>query len=423
MTRRSETDQAPTGMARLREVALLFLRLGCTAFGGPAAHVGIMEDEIVRRRGWVSREQFLDLLGAVNLIPGPNSTEMAIHIGFLRAGWPGLVAAGCAFILPAAVLVTAMAWVYIEFSGLPHFDGLLYGMKPVVIAIIAQALWRLGRTAMRTRLLALVAVLGAVAGAFGLGTLTVLIGGGLAVGLAAALRQRPAKCLKPVVAMLLVAGCILAIAYGLAPGGSSAGGEFGMGALFLYFLKIGSVLYGTGYVLLAFLQTDLVPAWVTDRQLADAMAVGQVTPGPLFTTATFIGYLKGYHYDHWGLVGGLTGAAVATVAIFLPAFLYVAVSGLIVPRLKKSPVAKAFLEGVTVTALALMVVVTWKLGQEAVCPRLSAGDFHRAATDVPTVVLALGSLVLLLRWRVNSAWLILGGAAAGLGLVAAGIGP
>lgn len=425
------------------EVAAVFLRLGCTAFGGPAAHVSIMEDELVRRRGWLSREQFLDLLGIVNLIPGPNSTEMAMYVGHVRAGWLGLVAAGCAFILPATLMVTAIAWAYVRLQGLAGLDehggpmsvlfhGLLYGMKPVVIAIITQALWRLGRTAVKTPLLAAVGLAVAITGWLELDALMLMLGGGLVVGLARAAQgtvpifghgfdtmsgqsasARKWDCppslaanTRQVAIMLLVTAGILGIAFGLAQLGSASGNDYSLVALFLYFLKIGAVLYGTGYVLLAFLQADLVPGWITASQLLDATAVGQVTPGPLFTSATFIGYLK----------GGPVGAVVATVAIFLPAFIYTALSGKLVPRLKESPIARAFLDGVNVAALALMAVVTWKLGCQALVEP-GTGQLLWAP-----VVLALVSLALLLWRRVPSIWLLLGGALAGIALAAAGMG-
>jgi chromate transporter len=376
--------------ASLRELAFLFLKLGTTAFGGPAAHVGMMEDEVVRRRGWISREKFLDLLGATNLIPGPNSTEMTIHIGYLRAGWRGLLVAGSCFILPAMLMVTAIAAAYVRFGALPEAAGLLYGVKPVVIAVIVQALWRLGRVAIKTKSLALIGLAAVSLNFLGANELIVLFGAGVIVPFArwietARKRGTRLPAFFGLSATPLVPMGATAAASGAAP--------FGLWPLFLCFLKIGSVLFGSGYVLLAFLRADLVEHfhWITEAQLLDATAVGQVTPGPVFTTATFIGYL----------LGGLPGAGIATVGIFLPAFFFVAASGPLVPRLRRSPAAAAFLDGVNVGSLALMAVVTWELGRAAV-------------TDLTTTTLALASAVLLMRFRVSSVWLVLGGALTGL---------
>lgn len=359
---------------RLGELAWLFLRLGTTAFGGPAAHIAMMQDEVVRRRGWLSQEEFLDLLGATNLIPGPNSTEMAIHVGRLRAGWPGLAVAGACFILPAALIVTGLAWGYVHLGASPQAAGLLYGVKPVVIAVVAQALWSLGRAAVKSWGLAMVA-------------LAVLAGEVLGVG---------------EIPLLALAGIATAAAHwiGRRRGSAAAVAPFGLWPLFVVFAKIGSVLYGSGYVLLVFLRSELVArlGWLTERQLLDAVAVGQVTPGPVFTTATFLGYV----------LGGGPGAVAATLGIFLPAFFFVAVSGPLIPRLRRSPTAGAVLDGVNVASLGLMVVVSWQLARTAL-------------VDVFTVLLAGVSLLLLVRYRINSAWLVLGGAV--LGLVGTALAP
>ena len=369
----------------LRELAWLFLRLGTTAFGGPAAHIAMMEDEVVRRRQWLSREEFLDLLGATNLIPGPNSTEMAIHIGHRRAGWAGLVVAGSCFILPATLIVTAIAWAYVRFGQLPKVEGLLYGVKPVIIAVVLQALWGLGRTALKTKPLAGVAVVAATLSFLGVNELLLLFSAGLLVAATRWVMHRQHMPLLGLAPLLPLAG-----AAGVA---GAAAAPFGLWPMFLFFLKIGSVLFGSGYVLLAFLRADLVDRWhwLTESQLLDAIAVGQITPGPVFTTATFIGYI----------LSGVPGATLATVGIFLPAFFFVAISGPLVPRLRRSPVAGAFLDGLNVASLALMAVVTWQLGRVAVC-------------DWITAALAVASGVLLFRYRVNSAWLVLGGAVAGV---------
>jgi chromate transporter len=394
-------EPKPGGRAALGEVALLFLRLGTVAFGGPAAHIAIMEDEFVRHRRWLSQETFLDLLGAVNLIPGPNSTEMAIYIGYLRAGWAGLLVAGTCFILPAMLMVTAIAWAYVRFGGLPKFAALLYGVKPVVVAVILQALWGLGRKAFKTPFLAVIGLLAAAAGFLGVDALTVLLLAGGIVGLWEGRRQQRGRRLRPIGIMLLTAGSILAFSFAAMMLSSGPKTPFGTERLFLYFVKVGSVLYGSGYVLLAFLQTDLVTRWqwLTPAQLLDATAVGQVTPGPVFTTATFIGFVLGA--EHGGWPGGLVGAVVATVGIFLPSFVFIAVSRPLVPRLRQSPIAGAFLDGVIVASLAFMAVVTWQLGRAAI-------------VDIPTILLAVASMILLTRYRVNSAWLVLGGATVGL---------
>jgi chromate transporter len=361
----------------LRELAGLFLKLGTIAFGGPAAHIAMMEDEVVRRRGWLTREAFLDYLGATNLIPGPNSTELAIHIGRERAGWPGLLVAGTCFILPAAVIVTGLAWAYLRFGRLPAAAGVLYGVKPVVIAVVLQALWGLGRTAVKSPVLAALGL--AAMGAVGAGVheLLVLIAAGAVMATIRAGRAGRA------------AGAFAGLGVTLAP----AAAPFSLGGLFGVFLKIGAVLFGSGYVLLAFLRADLVErlGWLSERQLLDAIAVGQITPGPVFTTATFVGYL----------LGGGPGALVATVGIFLPAFVFVALSGVLVPRLRRSAAAGAALDGVNVASLALMALVTLQLARTAL-------------VDAATVALAAASALLLLRWRVNSAWLVLAGALAGL---------
>lgn len=351
-----------------------------------------MEDEVVQRRAWLTRDQFLDYLGATNLIPGPNSTELAIHIGHARAGWWGLVVAGTSFILPATLIVAALAWAYVRYSGLPGVAGVLYGVKPVVIAVVVQALWRLGRSAVKTRGLAVLAVAAIGVVVAGVNELIVLGGAGLAmaawrVTTERRVREHRAFGLAPV---LLFGAAGVPTAAGASAGAAAA--AFGLWPLFLVFAKIGAVLFGSGYVLLAFLRADLVERlhWLTERQLLDAIAIGQVTPGPVFTTATFVGYL----------LGGGWGASVATIGIFLPAFLFVALSGVLLPRLRHSATAGAVLDGVNVASLALMAVVSWQLGRAAL-------------VDPPAIALALVSAIALFRYQINSAWLIAGGAVLG----------
>lgn len=373
----------------LFEVAGLFLRLGCTAFGGPAAHIALMEQETVIRRGWLSREEFLDLLGVVNILPGPNSTEMAIFLGHRRAGRLGLLLGGVCFILPAALIVSVIAWGYLKFGKMPETRGLLYGVKPVIIAVIVQALWNLGRTAVKTRMLGIVGIGAAALYYLGINPLYVLLLiGMLMMAVRASSQPKGAvACLTPFLGM--TSATPLAAATG-------AVAPFSLWVMSLFFLKVGAVMFGSGYVLLAFLHADLVEHWhwLTENQLLDAVSVGQFTPGPLFTAATFIGYI----------LGGPKAALLATVAIFLPAFVFVAVSGSLVPRLRKSPLAGAFLDGVNVASLALMAVVTWQLGRAAL-------------VDWLTISLAVAAAVWLLFYRVNSTWLILGGAALGLARV------
>jgi chromate transporter len=379
----------------LLDLAGVFLKLGTTAFGGPAAHVALMEQEFVRKRGWLSHAEFLDLLGIVNLIPGPNSTEMAILIGYRRQGWAGLLLGGICFILPAMLIVSCLAWAYCRFGALPQIVGVLYGVKPVIIAIIAQALWNLRRAAIKTKLLALVGVAAAALSTCGFNVLLVLLLAGVFMAALQTVRHRSKGTLPTLLPFLGFGKPELSLLGTVAVVGTVAAAPFGLMKLFLIFLKTGAVLFGSGYVLLAFLRGDFVEHrhWLTENQLLDAVAVGQFTPGPVFTTATFIGYL----------LGGPWGALVATVGIFLPAFILVAISGPLIPRLRASPVAGAFLDGVNVASLALMALVTCQLGMAAL-------------VDWPAWLLAGITALLLLRYRINSAWLVLSGAAIGLGL-------
>lgn len=374
----------------LGELAWLFLRLGATAFGGPAAHIAMMQDEVVRRRKWLSEQSFLDLLGAANMIPGPNSTELAIHIGWARRRWAGLIVAGLCFIVPAVCITGALAWAYVRFGSLPTAEWLLYGVKPVIIGVVAQAIWSLAPKAARNtplRLLGLLAVAGAAAG---VNELAVLFGSGFIAALGSALGRGGARAgaFGPLVPVVPVSAAVA--------GASSVT----LSGLFWIFVKIGSVLFGSGYVLLAFLRADLVErlGWLTEAELVDAVAAGQITPGPVFTTATFIGYL----------LAGPSGALVATAGIFLPAFVFVALSGPLIPRLRASALAGAFLDGVNVASLALMAFVTVELARAAL-------------VDWPAVGLAVAGAVLLVRFELNATWLIAAGAAAGFAFRALGL--
>ncbi len=368
---------------QLAEVAWVALKLGCLAFGGPAAHIAMLHDEVVVRRRWLSEQEFLDLLGVTNLIPGPNSTEMVIHCSYRRAGWPGLVVGGTLFILPAALIVLALAWLYVRWGTLPQTIWLLDGVMPVIVAVVAQAIWTLGRSAVRRPVQIALAVAVFALYLWGIHELVLLAAAAATMLLIATLRRGRA------------------LALGLAPVGlaglgslpATAGAPVSLAQLFLTFLKIGSVLYGSGYVLLAFLRRDFVErlGWLTDRQLLDAIAVGQVTPGPVFTTATFVGYL----------VAGLPGAALATIGIFLPAFVFVAAVRPFVPRLRRSRWTAPFLDGLNVAALALMAGVLWQIGRTVL-------------VDPLALLLALSALIALVRFRINSAWLVLAGGAIGI---------
>ena len=379
-------DQQTKRAHSLLEIAKEFLRLGFVAFGGPAAHIAMMDERFVRRLAWMPGEQFLDLVGAVNLLPGPSSTELAIYLGQIAGGLPGLLVAGACFILPAAILVVGFAWAYMQFGALPQVAGLLFGIKPVVVALIAQAIWNLGKTALKSTSLAALAVLVVALAALGLPVLLLLIGAGV-LWMVVRQGQTLAKPNTGVTAFL-------------SSGAAGSGVTVGVIPAFLYFLKVGAVLFGSGYVLLAVLRADLVVRlhWLTDAQLLDAIAVSQATPGPFFTVATFIGYL----------LGGSKGAALATLGMFLPAFVYVAATAGFLPKLRKSPVASAFLDGVNASAVALMAYVGWQ--------------FTRAAlVNIPAIVLAVVSALVVFRYKVNSAWLVLGGAFAGILIRAFGL--
>ncbi len=374
--------------ASLGEIALVFLKLGTIAFGGPAAHLAMMEEEFVRRRKWITHAEFLDRLATANVIPGPSSTEVAIFVGQLKRGWLGLIVAGCCFIIPAAAIVSVIAWAYVRFGSLPKVEGVLSAIKPAVVAIVIQALGKLGRTGIRTPLLAVIAVLAAGLSFLGVSPVLVLAFGGLVSAMALFLKNSLLGGVgfpKAIGLPKIVTGAIVGVSV-------AAAFPVGLLRLFLSFLKIGLVVFGSGYVLLAFLQTEFVQRlhWLTDKQLIDAVAVGQFTPGPLFTTATFIGYV----------VAGWAGAVVATIGIFLPGFVLVAVSGPLIPRLRRSPIAAAALDGVVAGSLALMAVVAWQLGRASIVDRV-------------TLIVFFVSLIALLRFRVNSAWLIVAAAIVG----------
>lgn len=374
----------PRSAGSVREVALLFLKLGTIAFGGPAAHTAMMRDELVRRRGWVTDERFVDLIGATNLIPGPNSTELAIHLGYDRARWRGLLAAGICFILPAALIVTALAWAYVTYGDTPAVEGILYGIVPTVIAIIAFALYGLLRTVIKNVWLGVLAAATLIVYLLGVNELLLLAAGAAVAAAARLLRHPPRGRLH---------GWIAApIALGGQPVFPDTTGTQ-LWQLFATMLKIGAVLYGSGYVLLAFLRGDFVDRlhWITEQQLIDAVSIGQVTPGPVFTTATFIGYL----------VAGPIGAFLATVAIFLPSFLFVGLLTRLTDKLRSSPWTSVMLDGVNATALALMAGVSLQLARTAII-------------DPLTALIGAATLLLLWKTKLNNAWYIAAGALIGL---------
>jgi chromate transporter len=384
-------EEESTRSGRLGEIARAFLRLGFAAFGGAAAHVGLMEEEFVRRRKWLSREEFLDRLGAVNLLPGPTSTEMAIYLGELRGGFAGLLVAGACFILPAAFMTLGLAWAYVKYGALPELAGVLWGVKPVVVVLLVQAVWSLAKAALKSRELIFLAVVVLGLAAAHVATLALLIGTGVAWIVATRFgEKRNGAAVSSAVSIAIGDAATSKVAV---LGGVSSFIAVTSSGVFLYFLKIGALLFGSGYVLLAVLREDLVQRlhWLTEPQLLDAIAVSQATPGPFFTVATFVGYvLAGWH-----------GAGVATLGMFVPAFTYVALTAKVLPRMRKSPNAGAFLDGVNAAAVALMAFVGIQFGREVVTTPLALG----------IGVVAAG---LVFRFKVNSAWVVLGGALAGL---------
>lgn len=406
----------------LLAIAGLFLKLGSIGFGGPATHLALMEDEVVERRGWLSRQHFLDLVGATNLIPGPNSTEMAIHIGFVRGGWAGLLVAGLAFILPAVLITTALAWLYVERGQQPQIEPIVAGIKPAVLAIILTAGWRLGRKALGGWIVTTVFVAAAVASLCSLGEITVLLATSV-LGMAwlqwSRRRREKSEHAEQAgdvrLGALLLSGASAANSGGvqaaaatsLAAAATVTATWTTLGQLAWFFLKVGSVLYGTGYVLIAYLQGGLVReyGWLSDDQLLDAIAIGQFTPGPIVSTATFIGYVvMGSGGNRWL---AFAGAAVATVAIFLPSFVFVAITNPLVPRLRQSRWTAAFLDAVNAASLGLMAAVTVRLAGRIFFP----GD--DGWPNWTALLIAAAATGAALRWKVSAIWLVLGGAAAG----------
>jgi len=368
---------------KLSEVATLFFKLGVIAFGGPAAHIAMMEDEVVTKRKWMSRQHFLDLVGATNLIPGPNSTEMTMHCGNERAGWKGLFVAGASFIFPAVVLTGILAWLYVEYGKVPAVEPFLYGIKPAVIAIILSAVYKLGKKALKNWQLGIIGAVVITASFLGVNEITAILGAGVIgliwFGLVQSRSNKDLKSLSPFI-LLNAAGTVVATSVSNLK-------------LFLVFLKIGAVLFGSGYVLVAYIDGELVEklGWLTKPELLDAIAIGQFTPGPVLSTSTFIGYQ----------INGFWGAMVATAGIFLPSFFFVLILNPIVPKLRESPLAAGFLDAVNIGAVGIMIAVTFRLGAEVL-------------VDWRAWIIALLSMVITFAYKkVNAFWLVIGGAALG----------
>lgn len=398
-----------TPLKRLQEVAQLFFQLGSISFGGPAGHIALMETEVVKRRQWLTQDEFLDLLGATNLIPGPNSTEMAIHIGYLYAGWLGLIVAGVSFILPAAVITAIFAWIYVTYGTLPQMVPVLYGIKPVVVAIVLNAIWRLGNKAIKTQKLLIIAL---AVGTLSLFTplnevLVLLIGGILGmIWLQISDHNFPPKEQTHLLLAWLTANTTQITATVSTSIETHAVSLWQLG---LFFLKVGSVLFGGGYLLIAFLETGLVQeyGWLTQQQLLDAIAVGQFTPGPILSTATFVGYI----------IAKTPGAIIATLGIFLPSFLCVIALNPVLPYLRRSKWTSAFLDAVNVSAVALMAVVILQLG-------LVIFTYEQPPyLDFLALGITLIAAILAIRFQVTSVWLVLGGALCGWGVFLLGYIP
>jgi chromate transporter len=368
----------------LKELALLFIKLGLTAFGGPAAHIAMMEDEVVKRRNWLTHEHFLDLLGVTNLIPGPNSTEMAIHIGLVRAGWRGLIVAGACFIAPAIAITLVFAYLYIQYGSLPQLAPIVSGIRPAIIAVILGAVYRLGKPVVRKdKASVVIGFIVTVLALLRVNEIALLFSGGFAA-LAWAYRHRLKNHPSALLMVFLLGPLSIPAIQGAAP---SIG--IMLAGLGLFFVKIGSILYGSGYVLVAFLQGGLVETrhWLTQTQLLDAVAVGQFTPGPVLSTAAFIGYL----------LLGVPGAAVATLGIFFPSFVFVLIISPFIPKMRNVPPLRSFLDGVNASALGLML---------AVCVVLGIGTLGSPLAWL----IFLGAVGSILVWNLHPAWLVVGSA-------------
>lgn len=362
---------------KLFEIAKVFFKLGSIAFGGPAAHIAMMEDEVVTKRKWMTQEHFLDLVGATNLIPGPNSTEMTMHCGHERAGWKGLFVAGFCFIFPAVVITSIFAWLYLEYGQLPKVEPFIFGIKPAVIAIIIMAAFRLGKKAVKNTELAFLGIITLVASLLGVNEIIALFGCGL-LGLGIYFFKKHMGNLNSFFPLLL-----LQIVDPL---------KIGVLKIFLTFLKVGAILYGSGYVLFAFLDSELVGnGWLTRQALIDAVAIGQITPGPVLSTATFIGWQ----------MNGITGAIAATLGIFIPSFLLVLILNPLIPKMRKSKIIGALLDAVNVAAIALIIAVSVEMAKDTI-------------TDWRTILIAVASFTVVFVFKkMNSAFIVLGGSLVG----------
>ncbi len=379
-----DVDHKPPDKTSLKELTLLFLRLGLTSFGGPVAHIAIMENEVVKKRKWLSEQHFLDLIGATNLIPGPNSTEMAIHIGHERAGWKGLIVAGLCFILPAVLITCIFAVLYKEYGRLPQLQPFLYGISPAIIAIILSAVYPLARKSLKTIELGIIGIIALILSLLGFNEIYVMFGAGFFMLALAAVRNKNTNSLKNFspFTFMHISGIGFFSTTNL--------------SIFLTFLKIGSILYGSGYVLFAFLDSELVAKGIISRhQLIDAIAVGQFTPGPVFSSVTFIGYQINY----------FAGAIVATIGIFLPSFLFVALLNPLVRKMRNSGLFSAFLDAVNVASIAIIVAICYQLGKDTI-------------SNWRTILIAVSSIILVFRFKkINSAIVVIGGSILGYILI------
>lgn len=396
--------------ADLREIAKLFLKLGTIGFGGPATHIALMEEEVVERRQWMSRQEMLDLIGATNLIPGPNSTELAIHIGYQQAGWRGLIVAGICFIFPAVLITTLFAWMYVRLGQTPHLTPMIAGIKPAVLAIIFSAGWKLGRKAIRGWLVAIIAIAVTVASSLGVSEVLALLSGGLlGMLLLRESADKPTQINGNASLGLAMSGAARGTAgASMLALTSVAANSASLFKLAVFFLKVGAVLYGTGYVLIAYLQGGLVDdyGWLTDDQLLDAIAIGQFTPGPILSTATFVGYVV--MANEHGHASGIAGAVVATAAIFIPSFLLVAISGPFVPKMRGSRWMAAFLDSVNAASMGLMAAVTFRLAWRLFFPTGILAEF-----SWQSILIAIGAALCVILWKVGSIWIVIGGAVVG----------
>jgi chromate transporter len=377
----TDTKQAVTQQSSLPEIAKLFLKLGIIGFGGPAAHIALMQEQVVTRRQWMSSQHFLDLVGATNLIPGPNSTELAMHIGRERAGAKGLVVAGICFILPAVIITGLFAWLYKQYGQLPHVQPFIFGIKPAIIAVILRAIFPLAKQSLKTVQLGIIGLVALVLAFLNINEIYIIFSAGLVALLLVAFKKRPNDGTTGIAPFFFLQ----------IPGTAWLYTSVSNWKLFFIFLKIGAILYGSGYVLFAYIENELVARGIiTHQQLTDAIAVGQFTPGPVFSSVTFIGYQ----------INGFSGAVVSTIAIFLPSFLFVALLNPLVRKMRNSNAFSAFLDGVNIASVAAIIAVCYELAKDAV-------------TDWRPILIGLASLLLLFTTKINTVFIILGGAAVG----------